>query len=440
MMTGATGASAAIATPEADINPRHSGEGDVSPRHLAFFLHHLDGGGVARMRLIIAGELARRGHKVDLLLCEEGGPLTERMPEGIRVIHFERSGWLSARLCALKSDLGGFPSVACYALAPKSNSPTLPYLPALIGYLRQEEPDVLYAPGTFMGVEAALALRSSKAASRFVISEHIYFSPDHALVRGWNRSYIRPLLYRTYSRADDVASVSKGVADQVANCSGFPRDRITVVYNPTVTPALEREAVEALDHPWFAGGEPPVILGAGRLSRSKDFATLVRAFALVRRDRPARLVILGNAKSEKKTEQRVAELMDLAGELGVAEDVSLPGFVVNPYKYMARASVYVLSSHFEGLPNALIEAMACGCPVVSTDTPSGPAEILEGQKYGPIVPIGDEAAMAAAILATLDSPPDPKVLQIRASEFSVDRTVDLYEALGVAPAAVPEVR
>ncbi|MDJ0942198.1 MAG: glycosyltransferase [Kiloniellales bacterium] len=440
MLTGASGAATAIETPEAESSPRPAGTAVGSSRRLAFFLHHLDGGGVSRMRLIIAGELARRGYKVDLLLCEAGGPLTERIPEGIRVIHLERSGRMAARLTALKADLAGFLSVAGYALAPQSNSSTLPYLPALVGYLRAEEPDVLYVATTFMAVEAALALRSSKAASRFVISEHVFLSPDHSVLGGWNRPYIRSLLYRTYSRADAVASVSKGVADQLARCSGFPRERITVVYNPTVTPALEREAGEALDHPWFADGDPPVILGAGRLSRTKDFATLVRAFALVRRNRPARLVILGNAKSEKKTKQRVAELMDLAGELGVAEDVSLPGFVVNPYKYMARASVYVLSSHVEGLPNALIEAMACGCPVVSTDTPSGPAEILEDQKYGPIVPIGDEAAMAAAILATLDSPPDPKVLRTRASEFSVDRTVDLYEALGVAPAPVPEVR
>lgn len=162
---------------------------------------------------------------------------------------------------------------------------------------------------------------------------------------------------------------------------------------------------------------------------------MVRAFAQVRRSRPLRLVILGDAnardpaRNEKKNRKRKAELIDLAAELGVAADVDLPGFATNPYRYMARAAVYVLSSHYEGLPNALIEAMACGCPVVSTDTPSGPAEILEEGKHGPLVPIGDVDAMASAISKVLDTPPEPDRLRQRAADFSLDRAAVDYEAM-----------
>ena len=381
------------------------------------------------MRLILASALADRGHHVDLIVCEPGGHFSEDMPKNVRIIYLEPSSWISARIHALRADLAGLYIIAGFALGPRSISPTLPYLPDLGRYLRREKPDILYVATTFLAVEAALALRHAKVPTRFVVSEHIHFTQEHAVVRGWNRWYINSLLHRTYCRADVILAISNGVADEMARRSGLPREQIQVITNPTVTPQLEQGAREPLSHPWFQPGQPPVILGAARLSRSKDFATLVRAFARVRQSRPARLVILGDAKKQKKTKKRQSELMHLAAELGVADVVSLPGFTNNPYHYMANAGVYVLSSHFEGLPNALIEAMACGCPVVSTDTPSGPYEILEGGKYGPLVAIGDDEAMAKAIISVLNSPPNPNWLRERAAYFSVERTVERYEKL-----------
>ena len=401
-------------------------------RRLAFYMHHLRGGGVSKMRLIIAGALANRGHEVDLVVCESGGNLSGQEPENVHMVHLEPSSWARARLYALFGDPGGLPPLAGFALGPRTNSATLPYLPDLARYLRERQPDVLYVATTFMAVEAAIALRRVKGPTKFVVSEHIHFTPDHPVVSGWNAWYIRPLLHRTYSRADAVLAISEGVADEVARRSGFPRERIQTITNPTVTPQVEEKAREPLDHPWFQPGQPPVVLGVGRLSRSKDFATLVRAFAQVRQSRPLRLVILGDAKTERKTAKRISDLMELATELGVAEEVDLPGFVTNPYQYMARAAVYVLSSHYEGLPNGLIEAIACGCPVVSTDTPSGPFEILEGGKYGPLVPIGDVDAMAHAIEKVLDQPPDREWMRRRAADFSVDVATDRYEALARA--------
>jgi glycosyltransferase involved in cell wall biosynthesis len=162
-----------------------------------------------------------------------------------------------------------------------------------------------------------------------------------------------------------------------------------------------------------------VILGVGRLTEQKDFSTLMRAFTCVRAKRAARLVILGEGKLRE-------DLEDLASKLGIQADVEMPGFVENPLQYMARASVLVLSSKYEGLPGVLIQAMACGCPVVSTDCPGGSAEILDNGKYGVLVDIGDAEGMAKAILSELDNPTANDILRRRAEDFSVEHAVSNY--------------
>jgi glycosyltransferase involved in cell wall biosynthesis len=186
-----------------------------------------------------------------------------------------------------------------------------------------------------------------------------------------------------------------------------------------MTSELSVLAEAPMKDPWLAGGEPPVILGVGRLATQKDFSTLLHAFARVRSQRPARLLILG--EGDKRF-----ELEALAQNLGLARDVRLPGYADNPFAYMRRCSVFVLSSAYEGLPTVLIEAMACGAPVVSTDCPSGPAEILEGGRYGCLVPIGDPDAMASAILTILQDAPDTTRTRQRAEMFSIEASVDQY--------------
>ena len=177
-----------------------------------------------------------------------------------------------------------------------------------------------------------------------------------------------------------------------------------------------------MDDPWFAPGAPPVILGIGRFAPQKDFPALLRAFTRVRAKRDARLIILGEGKDATRRD----ELLELAKQLGIEDDLALPGFVRNPYSYMVRAGVFVLSSAWEGFPNALAEAIACGCPVVSTDCPSGPSEMLDNGTYGPLVPVGDDAALADAILATLDNPPDKEILRERGAEYSLERSVERH--------------
>jgi glycosyltransferase involved in cell wall biosynthesis len=231
-----------------------------------------------------------------------------------------------------------------------------------------------------------------------------------------------------YPWADAVIAVSDGVADHIARLTGMPRERITTIYNPVVTTELLEKARKPVDHPWLAPGQPPVVLGVGKLKIQKSFRTLIRAFARVRAARPARLVILGEGARRRALEA-------LVDELGLREDVALPGYVANPWAWMARAAVFALSSRWEGLPGALIEAMACGCPVVSTDCPSGPAEILQGGAYGPLVPVGDAGALADAILALLEAPPDRARLRARAAMFCVDPAVDRYLAVLLGPLA-----
>jgi glycosyltransferase involved in cell wall biosynthesis len=216
-------------------------------------------------------------------------------------------------------------------------------------------------------------------------------SAGHASDR---RGRLMPLLIkRFYPWADGIVTVSNGVADDLAQVTGI-RERIQAIYNPVVTPELREKVQAPLAHPWFGPGEPPVVLAVGRLTMQKDFSTLIQAFAQVRRARAARLLILGEG-----AERPVLE--ELVRQLGLEQDVSLPGFVTNPYPYMARASLFVLSSRWEGLPGVLIEALYCGAPLIATDCPSGPREILADGQYGQLVPVGDATALALAIEAAL---------------------------------------
>jgi glycosyltransferase involved in cell wall biosynthesis len=181
---------------------------------------------------------------------------------------------------------------------------------------------------------------------------------------------------------------------------------------------IRQKAEEPLTHPWFSSNQPPVILAVGRLVKQKDFDTLIRAFGLVRKERPARLMVLGEGREREK-------LLALIKNLGLEQDVTLHGFVENPFKYIKHAAVFVLSSLWEGFGNVIVEAMALGTPVVATECPSGPSEILEEGKWGRLVPPGDVDALAQSIIDTLDDSNPPAVAS-RAEEFSVEKAIDGY--------------
>jgi glycosyltransferase involved in cell wall biosynthesis len=302
---------------------------------------------------------------------------------------------------------------------PLNASHTLTSLPALVGYLRRRRPDGLLSAKDRANQVALLAKSVARVPTRLVVrmgttTSTALRSGGWLKKNGWNLP-IRLL----YPLADGIVAVSHGVAADLAAITRLPPERFTVIPNPVVSERLSRMAREPVTHPWFQPGMVPVFLGAGRLTRQKDFPTLIRAFALVQRAVPSRLVILGEGRDREA-------LLKLAQSLGIRDRVDLPGFVRNPYPFMAKASAFVLSSIWEGSPNVLTEAMALGTPVVGTDCPSGPREILGIGLYGPLVPMGDASAMAKAMKETLLNPP-PRDSLIRAvEEYRVERSCLRY--------------
>ena len=238
---------------------------------------------------------------------------------------------------------------------------------------------------------------------------------------------------RWYRRATAVVAVSDGVADDLARTTGLPRAQITTVHNGLDLDLVRRRAPERPEHPWLDGASgPPVILAVGRLEPQKDFATLLDAFALLRRLKPARLIVLGEGRERERLQAK-------ARDLGLGGEVDLPGVSLNPYPYMARAALFALSSRWEGFPNVLLEALACGCPVVSTDCLAGPREILENGMFGRLVPVGDATALAEAMAATLDAPPLRRSLVRRAAAFRADTMAEVYLGLLLGPRVPPRV-
>jgi len=413
---------------------RVAGAGDTpggQPRaasHIAFFFPQLGPGAVANTTLLVSEGLARRDHRVDLLPCKRKRGHDQAPPANCRLLPLARSGGLRARWQALRA----FPALLGTTLPNYSPWLQLPFvshhLPALVAYLRRERPVVLCANLTPAGIAAVQARRLAGVDTRVVVIEHNAISQVVAHARHPDMPQRVALLRWMFRQADRLITPSEEGARDLAGFAGLDLSRVTGIHNPVVTPALLERARQPCAHPWLQGGGPPVILGCGRLSLQKDFAMLIRAFARVRKVRPARLIILGAASGEAETAREKTALRDLAASLGVVADVALPGFVDNPLPFMARSAVFALSSRFEGLANVLVEAMACGCPVVSTDCPVGPAEVLARGRYGRLAPVGDERAFARALLATLAGPPDRRELRERAARFSVEAAVSRYEA------------
>ncbi|ABL00362.1 glycosyltransferase [Pelobacter propionicus] len=285
-----------------------------------------------------------------------------------------------------------------------------------------ERPDVLISA---MDYPNAVAIMASSLAGNdvpIIATVHNNLSVEVANSKRRRIKAQVEVARRFYPRAHALVAVSHGVADDLAQVLGMRREAVQTIYNPVVSPDLLKKAAEPFDHPWFCDNAPPVILAVGGFKPQKDFSTLFRAFAIARRERPLRLLILGEGKLRRSLEE-------LAGELGLSDDLLMPGFVDNPYQYMARASLMVVSSIYEGMSMVIAEALACGCPVVSTDCPSGPAEILDHGRYGALVPVRDENSLAQAMLRCFESGCDKESLRARSRDFSIERAAWQYREL-----------
>ncbi|MEP7159191.1 MAG: glycosyltransferase [Chloroflexota bacterium] len=365
-------------------------------RRVCILPGHLRMTGAVRVMLNLARSLVERGVEVDLFLTKDPGDLAPMIPRGVHLI------------------VGGGSSFRS--------------LPALARYIRRRRPDAVLAAHQADNIVGVVASALARVPSRVVATVH----NDRSIRPGVSR--LRLLAMTTamklaYRRAYAVVAVSDGVANNTAQVLGLPRERIRVIYNPTITTQLLDAAARPVDHPWLATPDVPVILGVGRLTEQKDFASLIRSFAIVRQTMPARLMILGEGEDRLSLEELTRELM-------VDADVALPGTTPNALAYMKRAAVLVATSRWEGFPGVLVEALAVGTPVVATDCPSGPREILDGGRYGRLVPVGDIEAIAAAVLATLRDSPQRDPLIARGRSFSAERAVDEYLALLTPATAV----
>ena len=357
-------------------------------KKIAIFLPSLRGGGAERGMLTLGKGLAERGLNVDLVLAKAEGHYLTQVPPTIRLIDFQEKRVVLT-------------------------------IPKLSRYLHQQRPIALLSAMDYANIIALWARGFSGISTRLVVSVQNTLSLSIKNSANRRSRLIPFLIHYFYPWADQIVAISQGVADDLALTANLPRQQIQVIYNPVVTSEMLTLAQMSVNHPWFAPGEPPVILGVGRLTKQKDFATLIRAFALVRQHYVSRLVILGEGEERAKLEE-------LVRSLGLEDAVSMPGFVSNPYAYMAKASVFVLSSLWEGLGMVLIEALALGTPVVSTDCQSGPSEILEEGKYGQLVTVGSVKEMANAILNRLQNPASAKLLKSRAMNFSVENIQNQY--------------
>jgi glycosyltransferase involved in cell wall biosynthesis len=379
-------------------------------KRIALFSPHLEHIGEARTVPALARALAERGYAVDLLRTWAEWDDADLGSTGrVRVVSLHTRRWVPAL-----PSIARWSQWANYRL--QAGLVAAGMLPGLRAYLRRERPEVLVA--RMLTLPAIIGTALARTDARLVLS-----------MAGLPRSsgYRNALWPRLYKRADAYVAPVRDVAAQAARLSGVPAERFRIIPNPVVEPSVLAAAEAPLEHPWFTQPSGPVVLGVGRLTRQKDLATLLRAFALVRDEVPAaRLVIFGEGELR-------ADLEALVSSLGLTGAVDMPGFEPNPYRYMRAADAFVMSSEWEGPGHVLIEAQAVGAPCVSTDCPAGPRDTLDDGRLGRLVPVADPAAMAAAITGLLTHPEEARALgeagRAAAGRFTPQAVGEEWDAL-----------
>lgn len=359
----------------------------MASSRIVLFLSSLEGGGAERVMVTLANAFVRRGHEVSVVLIFPRHTYKNELDPNVELVD----------LNAPRLAVGGV---------------------RFARFLRARRPDAVLSTLTRINGWAVIAHRLARSRARLGVREATTPTLDIARARTRKERLNQQVIAFLYPKADVVVAPSRGVAQDILRFAPRASGRVHVVYNPIVDESLYRRSEEPVAHTWFTSKTVPVVLAVGRLIWDKGFDMLMQAFAKVRAVMEAHLVILG--EGEERT-----HLEGLVNQLRLTDSVWMPGFEINPFRYMRRADVFVLSSRREGLPNALIQAMACGCPVVSTNCPSGPEEILDGGRYGELVPVDDVEALADAIVRVLQGN-RKHVPEEWLAQFEVEHIADQY--------------
>lgn len=365
-------------------------------RKVAAFIPSLAGGGAEKGLVNLLKSMTAADIDWDLILASKQGPYLDEVPSQVRLID------LKARRVS-------------QAIVP------------LARYLRRERPSILMSYMSHTSLAAIAARKLALTQTRLILVEQQSMTSRPSLFRA---RFVPPLMKQLYPSAEAVVVVSQAMVAEIIEALKISENKIHVIANPVVSSDLFAQSSRQANHPWLEEADPiPIFLNVGRLHPQKNQALLLKAFAALRAKTPARLIILGEG------EQRLY-LESLARQLEIADDVSMPGFVDNPYSYMSKATAFVLSSNWEGLPTVLIEAMACGCPVISTNCPTGPSEILCEGQYGELVPVDDDVQLSHAMFETVQKAVDKERLIARAMTFSAKKVsadfMNLFDRIVVA--------
>ena len=356
--------------------------------HIALFFPSFRIGGTERVMVHLLHGFINKGLIVDAVVINAQGPFRKELPSGVNLV-----------------DLG----------SKRALTSLLPF----ISYLYKNHPEAVLSAATRVNIIAILAVLFSRKSIRLVVSERSYLTQKKKYSSKFWDKLSHQLIKLLYPYADSVVTVSQDANQDFMNFSNLDPKKITTIYNPVPVDYIQKAANEKIFHPWLETSEVPVILAVGRLSRPKNYPLLIDAFNILRQRRKCRLLIIGEGEERAKIQQLVQSST-------FTEDIWLLGKTDNPYPYMARADVFVLSSSWEGFSNVLVEALACGATVVSTDCHSSPAEILQNGKFGRLVPEDDATALADAIEVSLDHPMPSKQSIKRAQQFSVEKAVQKY--------------